>query len=248
MTRFVLGRGGYFFVITMISLLINTINRYDNLYKILNKELDYDSISEVLVMNNGVEPITLSHPKLKVVKPSWDVGLRSRWILGALANNQCLCVQDDDLIVDEIVFENLYGHFMLDNEKLCGVYGRKIDLLNSYKLDQFYSGFVDIILTRIACFNKALIPYLLQAETKVCQAQVSAKDWPGDDILLSYTALSVYNKKPFAIPISEQYIAELSSDYHLYKDPGFMAKRSCIIGKCKQMLCNEELYSIITEP
>lgn len=232
----------------MISLLINTIRRYDNLEKILKAQLDYDCIDEIIVMNNGGQPISVKHDKLKVITPSWDVGLRSRWILGALAKNDCLCVQDDDLILDEEVFDLLYGHFMLDNDKTYGVFGRRVDILNSYKINEYFAGYVDIILTRIACFHKRLIPYLLEAENIVCKTRyLSASEWPADDILLSYTSLSAYSKKPFAVPVSPTLITELDGSGGLYQQDKYMEKRASIIAKCKQLLCYEELFDLITE-
>jgi hypothetical protein len=241
------GTGGYFFAI-MISLLINTIRRHDNLLTLLNTQLEYRVIDEVIVMNNGLNTNIIDHPKLKIVNPSWDIGLRSRWILGALAKNNCLVVQDDDLIVSEDVVNTLYGHFLLDNDKTYGVYGRRLDPLGRYVTQQFYSGYVDIVLTRIACLNKRLIPFLLEAEQHILPSRYpTAQEWPGDDILLSYVSTSIYNKQPFAIPIAERNMVELPSEDGLHKEPGFIDKRQAIINLCREKLCHERIFNITPE-
>lgn len=232
----------------MISLLINTIRRYDNLEKILKAQLDYDCIDEIIVMNNGGQPISVKHDKLKVITPSWDVGLRSRWVLGTLAKNDCLCVQDDDLIVDRSVIELVYSNFIYDHDKVYGIYGRQLDLTNRYNQTQFFFGNVDLVLTRLAMFHKRNIPYLLEAEERILPFRYpDAKEFPYDDILLSFMPRSVYNKKPKAIPVDGELIQELGEVDGLHKDERFMDRRSEIIKKCKAILCHERVLNTNTK-
>lgn len=229
----------------MISLLINTIDRYDNLHKILNKQLDYDIISEVLVMNNGGRSLDINHRKLKVLNTNFDVGLRSRWILGAIAKNDYLCVQDDDLIVEESVIEMLYSNLIYDHDKVYGIYGRQLDIFDTYNQTQFYFGNVDIILTRLAMFHKKNIPYILEAEERIIPNRYPlAIEFPYDDILISYTLKSVYNKRPKAIPIVEDgLVTELPTNKDLHTDNLFLDKRANIARLCKTILCHEKVLN-----
>jgi hypothetical protein len=236
----------------MISLLLNTKNRYSNLYEILKVEVDYKIVSEIIVFNNGDEDINFKHPKVRIVKANFDVGLRSRWILGVLARQNCLAVQDDDLIVDETIFDILHSNYLFDFDKLYGIYGRNIDVLGTYSTDNHVVGEADILLTRFACFDKSLIPYLIESEEFILPYRYpSALEFPYDDILLSYTATKVYNKKPYIVKIAElnKLIKELPDDNGLHKTPGFMEKRKSIISVCRSRLMNEDIKhpTIVTE-
>lgn len=233
----------------MISLLINTYDRYENIHHILKTQCDYKIISEVLVFNNGPNPIELRHKKLKVISANYDVGLRSRWILGALATNSCLFVQDDDLLVQESVFDVIHGNYMFDYDKLYGVFGRKIDALGGYSLEQGFLGEVDVILTRFACFDKSLIPYLLEAEDRILTERYpKAKDFPYDDILLNYTCKSLYGKKSYAVKIDDfdKLVTELPDTNGLHLDSSYMEKRKEVISTCRRILVGENIKYPVT--
>ncbi len=228
------------------SLLINTHSekRLANLNKILEIECDYKMLSEVLVFNNTGKPVDYKHRKLKVIEANYDVGLRSRWVLGVLASKQCLFVQDDDLLVGESVMDILHSNYLFDYDKLYGIYGRKIDAIGEYSLTQSFTGDVDIMLTRLACFDKSLIPFVLEAEDKILPVKYpQAKDFPYDDILLSYTSQSIYNKKPF-VPVIEdlsKLITELPDSDGLHLDKSYMEKRKEIISICRRTLVGENI-------
>jgi len=222
----------------MISLLINTINRYENLDKILETQSRYNIIDEILVFNNGKQEIK-SYNKVHVIQATYDVGLRSRWILGALAKNDCLFVQDDDLLVPESIFKMLHGHFLFDSSRLYGIFGREIDFTHSYDVNKLIYGEVDLVLTRLACFPKMLIPHILEAEERIIPHRYpESKAFPHDDILLSFSCLSVFNKKP----IAQRYIGidsveNLSTEGgQLHTTKAFMDNRKDIIKKCRQVL------------
>lgn len=228
----------------MISLLINTYDRYDNIHAILKAQCGYRALSEVLVFNNGDKPIEFSHPKLKVINANYDVGLRSRWILGTLATNKCLFVQDDDLIIHETIFDIVHGNYMFDYDKLYGIYGRKIDALGGYSLEQSFVGEVDFVLTRLACFDKSLIPYILEAEERILGTNYpKAKEFPYDDILLSYTSQSIYNKKPYVVKVEEfdKLVTELPDTNGLHLGPSYMDKRKEAISLCRSKLVGENI-------
>lgn len=226
----------------MISLLINTFNRYENIHKILEIELEYKIVSEVLVFNNGDQPIDIKHRKLKIIKANYDVGLRSRWILGALARQNCLFVQDDDLLVNEEVFDVVHGNYLFDYDKVYGIYGRKIDPTGFYSMDKSPIGEADVVLTRFACFDKSLIPYLLESEDAILPFRYpTATEFPYDDILLSYTSERLYGKKPYIIKVDgiEKLTKELPNERSIHLSDGYVEKRKQIISLCRSRFMNE---------
>jgi len=230
----------------MISLLINTFDRYENLEKILDIQSKYDIIDEILVFNNGKQEKEYSSSKVKVIRASYDVGLRSRWILGALAKNNCLFVQDDDLIVPESVFKMIFGHFLFDPNRVYGIFGRQIDFDHSYDLNKLVYGEADLALTRLACFPKMLIPYILESEDRILPCRYpKPAEFPYDDILLSFTCLSAFNKKPFIVKNIDS-VSNLDTDNQLHKNMDFMTNRFDIIKKCKEIICHETIHAFIT--
>ncbi len=234
-----------------ISLLINTFDRYDNLKRILEVESQYDCIDEILIFNNGNQDIEISNPKIKVIKATYDVGLRSRWILGALAENKCLFVQDDDLLVSESIFKMLYGHFLFDESRVYSIFGRKVEFDNYYDFNKWAFGEVDIALTRLACFPKMLIPHILESEERILPYRYpKGKEFPHDDIVLSFTCLGVFNKKPLCVKYmgaDGSGVEEMDTNNQLHDDPGFLNKRADIIKKCKKLLCYEHTHDFITD-
>ncbi len=234
----------------MISLLINTKNRYENLLKILEIETEYKIISEVIVLNNGDRDIDYKHRKFRQIKANYDVGLRGRWILGALARQNCLFVQDDDLLVNEEVFDIIHGNYLFDQDKVYALFGRRINSVGGYKTDNNPVGEVDLALTRLACFDKTLIPYLLESEDRVLPHRYpSASEFPYDDILLSYTSMALYRKKPYIVKVDQldKLMQELPDNDGLHKTAGFYEKRRDIIATCMRNLLGESIQYPVSE-
>ena len=97
----------------MISVLINSWKRPENVIKILNKEKDYKVIDEIIVFNNNPEIYFdyEKHDKIKIVNTNRDLGLRTRWTNATLATNECLLYQDDDIIIEEDGFDTFWRFF-----------------------------------------------------------------------------------------------------------------------------------------
>jgi hypothetical protein len=153
-----------------------------------------------------------------------------------------LFVQDDDLLVQECLFNTVHGHYLFDNDKLYGVFGRKVNVLGTYSTDKLEYDNPDFVLTRFACFDRRLIPYILESEEKVLPFRFpTARQFPYDDILLSYTAKGLYDKAPFVVKADRGDIEELPAEGGLHEQDDYMELRKHIISRCKEKLFNERI-------
>src|SRR5690348_4365396 len=107
------------------SLLLLNWKRPGNLSRILAMEQSYKHVAEILVFNNNSdEPFHHAHPKVKVLNASTDFGLRSRWILAALAQSECLIFQDDDILLPETTVRGFIQELSRDRLRIYSLHGR----------------------------------------------------------------------------------------------------------------------------
>lgn len=221
------------------SLLINfhSKKRLANLKKILEKQVGYDLLREIIVWNNNpAVKVSFDHPKVKIINSNFDVGLRCRWIMGAMAKEDCLFVQDDDILTSEEILRALHGKFLFNPERLYGIFGRTLNMFNKYELTDVY-GNVDFVLTRLACFSKKLIPYILEFEDNTDR---KFDGYPVDDITLSAVSRILYNKKPYSVDLTD-FTYENLKDHNkgLHSQSGFNDKRTEYIAYVRQYFLSE---------
>tara|TARA_R110000751_G_scaffold283184_1_gene386514 strand:+ start:83 stop:829 length:747 start_codon:yes stop_codon:yes gene_type:complete len=231
----------------MISLLINSWKRPDNIYKIIETQKDYDLIREIIIFNNNKD-VTLSHPhsKVKIVNCNTDFGLRTRWANGLLASEDCLVFQDDDLIAKPEAFSRLWQNFLKDPKRVYCAWGRNLDPQGRYSLKNCY-GEVDICLTCLASIPKELIGFLVESERLFFKANSLEYsdinkwgyhgDMNGEDIFLAYASLFTYNNKPMQIDLP---VRHLQSSDALHKRSGHREARNNMVNKCEEFFSSNK--------
>lgn len=213
------------------SLLILNWMRPENLKRILAAQADYDCIGEILVFNNNNKKhFQYQHPKVKLLNSSHDFGLRSRWILAALAVNQCLVFQDDDILLPEIVFDEFIKMISLDRERAYSLHGRNPGPDNVYISTQV-EGEADVVLTRATCIHKAAVPLIFTAEQRFLEAGYELPPTNGEDIFLSYCLSGYFGKRHRILTLPHK---NLESKYALCDQIDHMAQRTTILRNCKQ--------------
>ena len=65
----------------MISLLINSWRRPNNIIEIVDKESQYSLVDEIIIFNN-YKHFDIKHQsnKVRIINSSYDFGLRTRWV------------------------------------------------------------------------------------------------------------------------------------------------------------------------
>jgi hypothetical protein len=185
-----------------ISLLINHWNRPDNVKRILEQQVGIADIAEIILFNNNKKSsFHCEHPKVRILNSNYDFGLRTRWIMGALATNDVLVFQDDDIMIGEVVFKAFLSSIRQDSARAYSLHGRNLGGMNEYNFQDAF-GEVDIVLTRAACIHKRVIPHILKAEYEFYAAArryPKPIEFPGDDIFLSCCMSALYGKKHVAL-------------------------------------------------
>lgn len=212
----------------MASLVIlNIEKRKNNLLNILDQQHDYSLLDNILVYTTYDVDLS-KYPKVNHIRSTQDLGLRMRWHLASFSPSNEVFLQDDDLIVPEETFDGLFCLYKQDQDRVYSLHGRKVEPDGSYKPNILVNGNADFVLTRFALMNKKLIPYVIHNENIVNVGK------NGEDILLSYTCRSVYNKYPKSItglPYSS-----LEEFEGLHSQPNFLNERFEIINKCREKL------------
>jgi hypothetical protein len=212
----------------MASLIIlNIESRKNNLLAILDQQHEYSIFEEIFVYTTYDVDLT-KYPKVNHIRSSKDLGLRMRWHLGSMSKSNDLFVQDDDLIVPEETVDALFCLYKQDTDKVYSLHGRKVALDGSYDPKLLANGNCDFILTRFALFNKKVIPYVIHNESTI------KIDKNGEDILLSYTIRSVFNKYPVSIPGLAY--TQLEDTEALSDKNDFLKQRFEIINECRSKL------------
>jgi len=231
----------------MISLLINSWKRPDNIYKIIERQKDYPIIGEIIVFNNNKEvSLSYCHDKVKIVNCNTDFGLRTRWANGLLASNDCLVFQDDDLIAKPEAFDSIWNSFCNNPHRVYCAWGRNLDEKGNYSLKNCY-GEVDICLTCLASIPKDLVGFLVESERLFFRrnnlSYSKLNKWGyhgnmnGEDIFLVYASLFVYKNKPLQIKLPTR---QLPSSDALHKRSGHREARSNMVKKCKEFFFSKD--------
>jgi hypothetical protein len=212
------------------SLLLLNWKRPANLTRILAVESAYRKVAEVLVFNNNASaPFHYSHPKVKVLNASADFGLRSRWILAAVAEGDCLIFQDDDILLPEATFATLISEVGRDSKRVYSLHGRNPGPRDRYDARPAH-GEVEIVLTRTAAIHRTLVPLILQSEQAFREAGLTIPANNGEDIFLSYCIYSRFGKKHKVLRLP---FADLSSPHALSNRPEHIGERTRIVRQCK---------------
>lgn len=217
------------------SLLLMSYNRPENIEKILNEIVDYECLDEIIVFNNNPNErlgYHLATNKIKVINSSHDLGLRTRWLMAAMARNPKLIVQDDDIIVPQDTMKTMIASLVTDEDKIYSLHGRKLSPDGTYNLKNEY-GKVPIILTRCAAFHRKFVPHILQSESAFFknpkERWPSANTFPADDLFLSYAVKSKTNKLHHALDLP---YTDIPDNIGISNRVGHIQKRTLI---CQQL-------------
>lgn len=218
------------------SLLLLNWQRPDNLSRILAVEQSYKHVAEILVFNNnGAKPFKHAHPKVKILNASTDFGLRSRWILAALAHSECLIFQDDDILLPETTVRGFTQELSRDRLRLYSLHGRNPGLNGVYNPAAAY-GEVEMVLTRAAAMHRMLVPWVFAGEQAFQEAGFEVPATNGEDIFLSYCISAQCGRKNKVLRLP---FADLPSPGALSSRPEHIRERTQLMRQCKRFFSPE---------
>ena len=175
----------------MISLILISWKRVENLLKVIEEEFDGELISEVIVWNNNPE-IRLKDKlpsNVRLVETNEDFGMRTRFGAALFAKNECILLHDDDMILPALTIKNLYDEWRLDGEIMYGLNGRIPRPDNTYG-QQIKQGKTHMVLGRTMMLKRTYCADFFTMERDL-QAQSDHSAFCGqEDILMSYFVMS----------------------------------------------------------
>lgn len=120
--------------------------RPSNVYELISLYLEMDFFDEIIVWNNGYEPISLP---VCVINPNQDLGMNTRWYAGAIASTECIFYLDDDLFLEKENLELLFRAWEQEPAILHGFFGRRPTDKNEYaKIVNYVENSVEMIITK----------------------------------------------------------------------------------------------------
>jgi hypothetical protein len=218
------------------SLLLLNWKRAANLSRILAVEQSCRNLAEILVFNNNAtELFHHAHPKVKILNASADFGLRARWILGALAQSECLIFQDDDILLPESTIIGFIDAIRRDGRRIYSLHGRNPGRDGQYIAAAAY-GEVEIILTRAAAMHRTLVPSIFVSEQAFREAGFTVPMKNGEDIFLSYCISAQFGKRHKVLRLP---FADLPAPDALSSRPEHIKERTQLLRQCKRFFSHQ---------
>ncbi|MGP8238180.1 MAG: hypothetical protein ACLQVW_22605 [Limisphaerales bacterium] len=215
----------------LASVLLLNWKRPENVVKILDHERNFDSVGEILVFNNNSDvAFEYAGAKVKVLNASCDLGLRTRWILAALAKHEFLIFQDDDMLLQEDVIEEFIRQLSIDPERIYSLHGRNPDEEGRYVCTQAV-GEAEIALTRAAAIHKSVVPIILSDESRFQKNGFKLPPANGEDIFLSYCLTAHFGKRHQILDLP---YVQLSSQYALNAKASHLVERTKVTRLCQR--------------
>ncbi|MFT7313634.1 MAG: hypothetical protein ACI9J5_001773 [Paraglaciecola sp.] len=188
------------------TMIISSFMRLENIQKILEHYNKYKILTEIIVWHNGPDKLDIKNigQKIKIIE-SDDMGLMSRYAAALLAKTELVFLHDDDLLLPEkSLLKMLQLHIDGDRRTISiegkiphsdGSYGQSIKPKIGDSIE------CEIHLNRCICTSKSIIPAFFAFLYKT-GLSLSPQAGGGEDIVYSYAARTVTNKRPLAVGLS----------------------------------------------
>ncbi|NWJ53084.1 MAG: hypothetical protein HXX14_19715 [Bacteroidetes bacterium] len=223
----------------MISLVMLSWERIDNIIYNINQYSTYKLIDEIIVFNNNNKHTlrNIENSKLTLIESSKDLGLYSRFAAAGLARNECIMHCDDDLFIPELTINKLYEYWSKYPALCHGTQGRLI--INDYNQNEVF-GEVQIALTR--CLLVSRTNCLSAFKFSLCFEDLcGVPKGNGEDIMLSFIAMHNSGKlnRSYNLPYLDYF--EKDNEDHLHvaickRWNQHIEHRTKIVRRCKDLL------------
>ena len=181
--------------------------RPDNVREIVSRWRDSRFVDEVLIWDNSGELEPLDGAT--VVRCSQNMTFNPRFAMAALARNDCILMQDDDLVTRDEHLARLYSSWQSDPDVIHGVFGRHPRVDGSYAENvNCQEAEVAVVLTRLMMFHRRYAAEFFRALPAFAEIQDGYEPrGNGEDLVLNYAVRKitgrlnrVHNIKPKELP------------------------------------------------
>lgn len=172
----------------MISSMLLNWKRPANSRQIISGWEQSSLITEVFVWNNDIATsVRTLNASALTVDASANAGVYPRFLLPCLATNECVLIQDDDLLIPEDTIARLYCHWKRDPYVIHGIFGRNRRSDGTYGAAVLGDREAPVILTRIAMLHRMYFSLFWSCVNDFRAIQRAAiPKGNGEDIIMSY--------------------------------------------------------------
>jgi len=221
----------------MISAVMLNWARKDNVTNIVNSWRASALIDDAVIWNNNPqERVEMPYQQLIVINSSHDMGVTTRFNAALLTKNNCILIQDDDLLLPANTLEQLYERWKEDPLIIHGLFGRRPQPDGTYGYEARRSNMsCDIVLTRALLVSRLHIAHFfteLPFFADILDEGVPKGN--GEDIVFSYVVKHRTGKQN---RVYDYPLIELPAHESIHKRwPDHKAHRTKIVQRCQKIL------------
>jgi hypothetical protein len=222
----------------MISVVILNWKRPKLMRKAINALRKSKLVSEIIVWNNNPKVRFRARRDVTIINCNRDLGLFTRFAAASLAKNSAILFQDDDVVLQPKMIQTLYKNWKKDPEVCHAAFGR-ICWTGPYQTRNRW-GEVDVVLTT-AVLVHARICLRTAINAKLFADLPGSPVGNGEDIILSYTAISMSGRpnKTYPLDLWREYQDPRISIS--MREPTHMPHRTRVLRRCRKLLGPKKL-------
>ena len=217
----------------MLTAIVLNWKRPQNMPRILDSLRQSDLVTEIIVWNNNPETVFTAGNDIIVVNTSRDLGLNTRFAAALLARNDAILFLDDDMVLAPDKIEQLYLNWKETPDVCHAAYGRRCGAGPYNKVDAW--GEVDVVLTKAVIVHRGIC-LRATVNTQILSDLPGRPDGNGEDILLSFTAMSMSGKPNQTHNLS---VTEEPQDPKIAiskREPTHFEHRTKVLERCRKVL------------
>lgn len=222
----------------MITQILLNWKRPKNVQKIVTEANASKMIDDVIVWCNHQNPtyqINHNHLRCRLIESTVDFGLTTRFGCGLFAVNDCLLIQDDDILLPDETIRLLYSRWSDEPEIIHGIFGRKPTDQNAYAKDVMGDLECPIVLTRALMVHRKYCIEFFRELPKFRDLLENAKpSGNGEDILFSYVVRNRSGNQNRVWRLDRQ---ELPAPAAIHgREPNHVKHRTEVMRRCQELL------------
>lgn len=216
------------------SIVMLNWKRPDNVRKLANYYSSIDLIGEIFIVDNNPESeFSIQCDKVSVIQSPKDLGLFSRFAIGALASDSAVFLLDDDLYLPENTLRELFSKWKTQPNVLHGIFGRN-STPEGYSRKAVH-GNCEIVLTRAVLTTPEVCGHAVSYSHQFHRELLGEPKGNGEDILLSYIALSRSGESNRAHKLPYKNLSDVDSIHRRVSN--HYAHRSAVVKWCRKHIC-----------
>lgn len=212
----------------MFSIVFLNWARLDNL-KTIVKAYQIGGVKDIIIWNNADQAVDIAGARC--INAGEDFGMRSRFAAALFAENDCVLIHDDDLMLSMSSMKMLHSLWQQEPEIVHGLLGRNPDGKGNYAED-VYQGSCEMVIGRCMMFHRKYAASFFGIEQDYPSPEGHVKGGC-EDILMSYHVISRTGRPNKVHFLNFQ---ELDDNEAINQRPDHLKHRDMMMKLCRSKL------------